>query len=110
MGHKFIIKLFTLTIASTLCGCGDSFDKAMCGQPEGKQKAFIDSINSKYSDVLTISHVPCYSDYMRVTLKSNYQKTLIDSLENSYSKLVNWAEFHVCDKDGKLIRGNTGSM
>ena len=82
----------------------------MCGQPEREQKAFIDSINYKYSDKLTITHVPCYADYMKVNLKSNYQKELIDSLQKSYKKLFHWAEFQVYDKDGKLIKGSTGSM
>ena len=108
MNHKVI--LYTLTIAATLFSCGDSFDKALCGEPEGKQKIFIDSVNKKYKDQLSIRDVPCYSDYMEITLKTNYQKALIDSLENFYSKSVNRAEFHVYDKKGKLIRGNRGSM
>jgi hypothetical protein len=35
MKHKVI--LYALTIAATLFSCGDSFDKALCGEPEGKQ-------------------------------------------------------------------------
>jgi hypothetical protein len=110
MGHKFSITFLVLTITSIFCSCGDTFNKFMCGEPEGKQKLFIDSINSTYKDELTLRHMPCYNDYMRIDLKTNYDKLLVDSLEQAYERTVWWAEFHVYDKYGKLIRGNTGSM
>lgn len=110
MEYKFIITNIILAITSTLCSCSEVFDKVMCGEPERKQKMFIDSINAKYKDELTLRHVPCNSDYMRVDLKTNYDKNLIDSLEKVHERTVHWAEFHVYDKDKKLIRGNIGSF
>lgn len=90
--------------------CGLSFTKIVCGVPAGKQKSFIDSVNINLKDKLTISYVPCYSDYMEVYLKTDYEKWIIDSLENEYERKVNWAEFLVYNKNGQLIRGSKGSM
>jgi hypothetical protein len=78
--------------------------------PTEQQKTFINSVNPKLQDKLTIEHVPCYYDYMYVYLKGDYDKNLIDSLEKVYRQTISFAEFLVHDKSGKLIRGNTGSM
>lgn len=94
----------------TISSCGDTFDKVMCGEPDGKQKEFIDKTNLQYKDQFVIRHVPCYAAYMQVDIKTYYSKTTIDSLENAYHKQINWAEFLVYDKDGKLIRSSTISM
>ena len=110
MTQKLIIILFTLTFMVTITSCGNTVDKALCGEPEGKQKEFIDKANLQYKDQFVVRHVSCYTDYMRVDIKANYTKTIIDSLENAYCKQINFVEFLVYDKDGKLIRGNTGSM
>ena len=106
MLRKFIL----IFISATFLRCGDTIDKTLCGEPEGKQKTFIESVNSKFQDKFIIKHVPCYADYMRIDLKTEYDKNLVDSLEKSYTQTVNYAEFLVYDKDGKLIRGSTGSM
>lgn len=76
----------------------------------GAKKTFINSVNTKLQAKLTIEHVPCYYDYMYVYLKDDYDKNLIDSLENVYRQAISFAEFLVYDKSGKRIRGNTGSM
>ncbi len=47
---------------------------------------------------------------MYIYLKTDYDKNLIDSLENAYKQTISFAEFLVHDQNGKLIRGNTGSM
>lgn len=70
----------------------------------------MDSVNLKFKDKLTIEHVPTYNSYMYIYLKSDYNKNLIDSLENSYKQTIGFVEFLVHDKDGKLIRGTYGSM
>jgi hypothetical protein len=92
---------------TTFFGCNTDI---VCGHPEGKKKAFIDSVNSKFKDNLVIKDVPCYSDYMQLDLKNDYDKNIIDSIEKAYIETVNYAEFMVYDKNGKLIRGNIGSM
>ena len=78
--------------------------------PTTEQKAFMDSVNLKFKEKLTIKHVPTYNDYMYIYLKSDYDKNLVDSLENSYKQTIGFVEFLVHDKDGKLIRGTHGSM
>lgn len=99
-----LIYISTIFLAG-LSACDDK----IC-PPTEKQKIFISSVNSKLNDKLTIEHVPCYSDYIYVYLKTDYDKNLIDSLENAYKQTISFAEFLVHDKSGKLIRGNTGSM
>jgi hypothetical protein len=47
---------------------------------------------------------------MRIDIKNDYDKNIIDSLEKEYAQTVNWAEFLVYDKNRKLIRGNTSTM
>lgn len=70
----------------------------------------MDSVNLKFKGKLTIKHVPTYDDYMYVYLKSDYDKNLIDSLENAYKQTIGFVEFLVHDKNGDLIRGTYGSM
>jgi len=110
MTQKLLIILFTLTFAATIASCGDTFDKEMCGEPVGKQKEFIDKANLQFKDQFVVRHMPCYASYMRIDLKANYSKTIIDSLEKAYCKQINFAEFLVYDKDGNLVRGHTGSL
>lgn len=102
--------LSSITFLALFASCGDLFDKALCGEPEGEQKNFIESTNKKFQDKFVLKHVACYKDYMRIDLKTDYDKNTVDSLEKAYTQIVNYAEFLVYDKDGKLIRGNTGSM
>jgi hypothetical protein len=78
--------------------------------PTTEQQTFMDSVNLKFKDKLTIKHVPTYDDYMHVYLKNDYNKNLIDSLENAYTQTLGFVEFLVYDKEGKLIRGSYGSM
>ena len=81
----------------------------MCGEPEGEQKVFIDSLNVFYANRLVIKQVPCYPGYIQANLKTDITKEILDSIEVA-CKENQWAEFLVYDKEGNLIRGNTGSM
>lgn len=78
--------------------------------PTTEQQTFMDSVNLKFKDKLTIKHVPTYHGYMYVYLKNDYNKNLIDSLENAYRQTLGVVEFLVYDKNGDLIRGTYGSM
>src|SRR4051812_23104942 len=100
MGHKFILAAIIFLVGLTSC---DSF-----APPATEQKTFMGSVNLKFKDKLTIEHVPTYSDYMNVKLKGDYDKKLIDSLENAYKQTISFVEFLVHDRDGKLIRGSFG--
>jgi len=81
----------------------------MCGEPEGKEKLFIDSINNVYQDQLIVKQVPCYPGYIRADLKTDLSKETLDTIEYS-CKHNQWIEFLVYDKNGNLIRGDVGSM
>lgn len=104
--NKFLITIVSTALLAQFVGCTDF----ICGEPHEKVKTFIESVNSKFKDSIVIEHVPCYSDYMQIHLKGNYDESLIDSLEQSYEDTVWWAEFLVYDKNGKCIRGSVGSM
>jgi hypothetical protein len=110
MKYKHNTQFLLLTVVISFCSCGTKFSKFVCGEESSNQKTFIDSVNIKFNDKLTLSYVPCYADYMEVHLKTDYEKWIIDSLENEYERSINWAEFLVYNKDGDLIRGSHGSM
>ncbi len=103
MGHKFI--LTTIMFLAGLFSSCESF-----APPTTEQQAFMDSVNFKFKDKLTIKYVPTYHDYMYVYLKNYYDKNLIDSIENAYKQTIGFVEFLVHDKEGNLIRGSNGSM
>lgn len=103
MRYKFI-----LTIILFLTGVFSSCESFAPPTPE--QQLFMDSVNLKFKDELTIKHIPTYYDYMYVYLKNDYDKNLIDSLENEYKKTIGFVEFLVYDKNKHLIRGNCSSM
>ncbi len=97
--------LLVLIFMSLLNGC-----KTLCGEAQGRQQVFIDSVNTVYEDRLVLSQVPCYPGYLRVDLKTNIETKDLDSLETAYNRLFGFAELLVYDQDEKLIRGSTGSM
>jgi hypothetical protein len=84
--------------------------KKMCGEPEGKEKAFLDAVNVKYANRLVIKQIPCYSGYIQTNLKTDVSNAVLDSIEKACKDNQWTLEFIVYDKDGKLIRGNVGSM
>ena len=88
----------------------DAFDKALCGEIQGRQKVFIDSVNIVYEDRLVLSQVPCYPGYLKIDLKTNIEAKDLDSLETAYNRLIGFAELLVYDRDKNLVRGSTGSM
>lgn len=108
--HRHLILPMLMVGLILLSSCGRMLNKIVCGEPKGRQKIFIDSVNARFGDKLTLTHVPCYGDYIEVHLKSGYEKALIDSLENGYQRSVSWAEFLVYNANGELIRGSKGSM
>ncbi len=103
MGYKFILTII-IFLTGVFLSC-ESF-----APPTNEQQKFMDSVNLKFKDELTIKHVPTYCDYMYVYLKKDYDKNLIDSLENEYKQTIGFVEFLVYDKNKYLIRGNCGSM
>lgn len=109
MAFKSFLLLLGLSIMISLNGC-DAFTKTFCGQVQGRQKVFIDSVNALYEDKLVLSQIPCYPGYLRVDLKTNVGTKDLDSLENAYNRLIGFAELLVYDRDKNLIRGSSGSM
>lgn len=109
MAFKSFLFLLGLILVVSLNSC-DALTKSFCGQVQGRQKVFIDSINAVYEDRLVLSQVPCYPGYLRVDLKTNIEAKDLDSLENTYNRLIGFAELLVYDQDENLIRGSTGSM
>ncbi len=102
--------VFVSLIVLINSSCGHTFDKIVCGEPEGRAKIFIDSVNSVWQNKLLLKQVPCYPGYIQIDLKIKVANNDLDNIENAFSRTVEWAELLVYDKDGKLIRGNTGSM
>lgn len=109
MVFKSFLFLLGLILVVSLNSC-DAFTKTFCGQVQGRQKVFIDSVNAVYEDRLVLSQVPCYPGYLRVDLKTNIEAKDLDSLEIAYNRLIGFAELLVYDKDKNLIRGSAGSM
>ena len=109
MAFKSFLFLLGLILVVSLNGC-DAFTKTFCGQVQGRQKVFIDSVNAVYEDRFVLSQVPCYPGYLRVDLKTNIEAKDLDSLETAYNRLFGFAELLVYDQGKNLIRGNTGSM
>lgn len=109
MAFKSFLFLLGLILVVSLNGC-DAFTKTLCGQVQGRQKVFVDSVNAVYEDRFVLSQVPCYPGYLRVDLKINLEAKDLDSLENAYNRLFGFAELLVYDRDKNLIRGNRGSM
>jgi hypothetical protein len=105
---KQTLYIFVFMCTLTILGC-DAMTKKMCGEPEGKEKVFIDSLNVFYTNRLIIKQVPCYPGYIQANLQTDISKEILDTIEGSCRE-NQWIEFLVYDKDGKLIRGNTGSM
>ena len=109
MAFKTFLFLLGLIIVVSLNGC-DAFTKTFCGQVQGPQKVFIDSVNAVYEDRLVLSQVPCYPGYLRIDLKTNIEAKDLDSLETAYNKLFGFSELLVYNQGENLIRGSTGSM
>lgn len=109
MVFKSFLFLLGLILVVSLNSC-DAFTKTFCGQVQGRQKVFIDSVNAVYEDRFVLSQVPCYPGYLRVDLKTNIEVKDLDSLETAYNRLIGFAELLVYDKDKNLIRGSAGSM
>ena len=97
-----------VVILLLLLSC-DGVNKIVCGEPDGRHKAFIDKINTQHSGTLTVEQVPCYPGYLQVNCKAAVTNELLDEIDASARKL-DWIEVLVYDKDNKLIRGNKGSM
>ena len=83
--------------------------KSICGEPTGKEKSFIDSLNSISINKLTIEHVPCYPGYIQAHLKTKVARETLEDIETAVT-MFGYAEFLVYDKDNVLIMGNAGSM
>jgi hypothetical protein len=81
----------------------------MCPEPQGDEKAFLDSLNSHYKDQLTVSHVACHPGYIQVHLEQDLPEDAINSIECSCREYV-WNEVLIYDKNGKLIRGSVATM
>jgi uncharacterized lipoprotein YehR (DUF1307 family) len=109
MVFKSFLFLLGLILVVSFNSC-DAFTKTFCGQVQGRQKVFIDSVNAVYEDRLVLSQVPCYPGYLRVDLKTNLEAKDLDSLETAYNRLIGFAELLIYDRDKNLIRGSTGSM
>jgi hypothetical protein len=105
MKNKIVVHVMLLCL---LVSC-DWVDRTVCGEPTGAHKVFIDLINQRYSNALTIKQVPCYPGYLQVDCKTSVPGELLDKTGSSARKL-NWIEILVYDKNDKLIRGETGSM
>ena len=101
-----IIFLFIVYVFFASC---DSTVKYICGEPEGKEKAFIDSLNFVYQEQLTFEQVPCYPGYLQATLHKDISSVNLDSVEVVIKK-NKYVEFLVYDEKGSLIRGDRGSM
>lgn len=82
--------------------------KKFCGEPIGKEKEFIDSLNTVYSNQLTVEQVPCYPGYLKATLYYDISDSIIESIDKIVKK--RYVEFLVYNKKGKLVKGDTGSM
>ncbi|MDX2066897.1 MAG: hypothetical protein SFV55_00655 [Haliscomenobacter sp.] len=109
MAFKSFLFLLGLFLVVSLNSC-DVFTKTLCGEVQGRQKVFIDSVNAVYEDRFVLSQVPCYPGYLRADLKTNIESKDLDSLEIAYNRLFGFAELLVYDQDKNLIRGSTGSM
>lgn len=96
--------LFIMPIVSC-----DYLTTKICGEPEGKEKVFIDSINVIYKNRLVIKPVPCYPGYIQANLKADVSNETLDSIQIA-CRPYQWIEFLVYDKKGNLIRGNVTSM
>lgn len=105
---KKSLSILILVVVVTTIGC-NYFTKKMCGEPEGREKVFIDSLNLVYLNRLIIKQVPCYPGYIQANLKTDVSKEILDNIEIACRK-YQWIEFLVYDKNGSLIRGNVGSM
>jgi hypothetical protein len=102
----YFLVLVTYIFIYTQC---NYVTKKMCGEPAGRQKEFIDSLNAVYKDRLTIEEVPCYPGYIQAFLKVDSSQVAFEEFEQATIK-EGYVEFLVYDKDKKLIMGNTGSM
>ncbi len=109
MAFKSFLFLLGLILVVSLNSC-DAFTKTFCGQVQGRQKVFFDSVNTVYKDRLVLSQVPCYPGYLRADLKTNIESKDLDSIEVAYNRLFGFTELFVYDQDKNLIRGSTGSM
>lgn|ERR1700741_4274131 len=107
MPCKFRAVFLTLLLLMAF-GCGH-FDKTVCGEPEGEEKQFIDSLNLVFQNKLIIEQVPCYPGYIQAHLKTSVPNETLDSI-NAVCRNKNYIEFLVYDKEGNLIRGSIISM
>jgi hypothetical protein len=102
--HIFIL----IAVVATIISC-DTVDKKVCGDPQGQQKKFIDSLNKQHGGQISFEQVPCYPGYLQAHLKVDVPQDLLDSI-NVVRRQNQWVEFLVYDKKGKLVMGTTGSM
>ncbi len=106
-------KLILLAIIAFVFGlfmCDTTWGiEKFCGEPEGKRKVFIDSLNHVHAKVLVVKEVPCYFGYLEVRCKREVSEKLLDSIGSS-AQALGWIEVLVYNTEGFLIRGETGSM
>jgi hypothetical protein len=108
---KFLMHIIgPLLITFSMCNCGGAFDKILCGEPQGRKKIFIDSVNQKWAGKLILKQVPCYPGYIQINLTQDVDNAELSIIESSFGETVEWAELLVYNKNGKLIRGDKGSM
>jgi len=101
-------KYFSILFALTLTACNYSVDK-FCGDAVGHDKIFIDSLNSKFGQIMTLRQMPCYPRFLQADLKTDVSVIILDSI-NVIRDKNGWVEFFVYDINGKLVRGNPGSL
>ncbi len=103
----FYVLVIVFVVAVFLLTQSNFFTKKLCGESTPQQLAVIDVINKEFPDVIIVKAIPCYNEYLEVSLQKDSIPTAmindINTLITTKYKNLGWDIITVTDHNDNFL-------